>query len=350
MTIIEKAKQILGTEKELTLKELYEQMPEHTPSAIRGNINRYIATAENPEIQRVGKGVYALLEVISCTQLAEDDYRINYTASFFDGVGLLRMYHKDYHSATPVIAPGQYDSFTTFDSYEELASEMKSLVGIFQQGDVREALKRYKSESFDLLVTDPPYRVISGGNKNEAAPKGMLSKNDGKIFANNDISFDEWLPECYRVLKDGTHAYIFTNFLNLEALMQAVQRAGFKLHNLLVWRKNNATPNRWFMKNAEYVILARKGKAKAINDCGSMTVHDFPNIIGNKRHETEKPLELLMHYIANSSKKGEWVLDPFAGSGSTAEAALKLGRKFLTIELDGKYENVIHERLAAALV
>ena len=128
-----------------------------------------------------------------------------------------------------------------------------------------------------------------------------------------------------------------------------MQKVGFKLHNLLVWVKNNATPNRWYMKNCEYVILARKGKARAINNCGSKTVHQFDNILGTKTHETEKPVELLKQYIENSSHENDWILDPFGGSGSTACAVLELGRRFLTIEIDDKYIGNIHERLKTAL-
>ena len=345
MTIVEKVKRLLAAEGSMTLREIYERLPENTPASIRGNINRYLEKAEKPEFARIGKGLYAVIEVIS----VEETGTVKYAASFYDGVSELHMYHKDFRTAETEMQPGVYAQFDEFDSYTEMLEHESTIAGIFQKGDVRDVLQRYKSGSFDLLLTDPPYRTISGGNKNADAPKGMLSKNDGKIFAFNDIGFDEWLPECYRLLKDGSHAYIFTNFLNLEALMKAVQNVGFKIHNLLIWKKNNATPNRWYMKNCEYVILARKGKAKAITDCGSMTVHEFPNIIGTKRHETEKPIELLKHYIMNSSREGDWVLDPFAGSGSTAEAALRTGRRFLTVEIDGKYAPIIHNRLLEAL-
>ena len=177
----------------------------------------------------------------------------------------------------------------------------------------------------------------------------MLSKNDGKIFNFNDINLKDWLTEAYRLLKDGSQAYVFTNFLNLQETMETMQEIGFKLHNLLVWQKNNATPNRWYMKNCEYVIFARKGKAKAVNNCGSMTVHQFNNVIGNKTHETEKPIDLLKFYIENSTKKDDWVLDPFAGSGSTAVAAIETGRKFFTAEIDPKYIGNIHERIKSVI-
>lgn len=217
------------------------------------------------------------------------------------------------------------------------------------QGDVREWLQSIADESIDLIVTDPPYPVISGGSgKTDSAhqrPAGMLAKNDGKIFENNDISFSEYLPDLFRVLKDRSHMYFMVNFLNLEEAMAEVRRAGFQIHNLLVWEKNNATPNRWYMKNCEYVIFARKGPAKAIRNKGSKTVHQCDNIIGNKSHPTEKPVALLSRYIANSSEPGDAVLDPFMGTGSCGVAALLLRRRFVGIEIDENYYEVALERI-----
>jgi len=205
--------------------------------------------------------------------------------------------------------------------------------------------------SIDLIVTDPPYPVISGGNTPQPnnlmhrRPAGMLSANDGKIFTHNDIAFRDYLPHLFRVLKSPGHMYLMVNFLNLEEAMAEIRRAGFGIHNLLVWKKNNATPNRWYMKNAEYVIFARKGAAKAINDKGSKTVHEFDNLTGNKTHPTEKPVALLMHYIDNSSQPGDLVLDPFAGSGSCAEACYNLGRRFVGFEIDEQYYGVAKARV-----
>ena len=99
------------------------------------------------------------------------------------------------------------------------------------------------------------------------------------------------------------------------------------------------------MKNAEYILFLRKGKAKTINNVGSKTVHEFDNIIGNKLHPTEKPIELMELYITNSSNTGDVVLDPFMGVGSTGLAALKNDRKFIGFEIDKKYYDIAEKRL-----
>lgn len=213
-------------------------------------------------------------------------------------------------------------------------------------GNCIDLFKTIEDESIDLVVTDPPYRVISGGRpKIKGQPSGILKKNDGKIFEHNDINPEEWISEVYRVLKQGTQCYIMVNSLNMENYLRICREAGFGLHNILAWFKNNCTPSRWYMKNAEYILFLRKGKAKTINNVGSKTVHEFDNIIGNKLHPTEKPIELMELYITNSSNTGDVVLDPFMGVGSTGLAALKNDRKFIGFEIDKKYYDIAEKRL-----
>lgn len=195
-------------------------------------------------------------------------------------------------------------------------------------------------------MTDPPYKCISGGKPHKKGqPSGMLSLNDGKVFDYNDCPPRQYMPLLYRVLKNGCHAYVMTNFLNLREMMDEATKAGFQMHNLLVWEKNNATPSRWYMKNAEFTLFLRKGKAKRIKNVGSKMVHRFNNILGDKTHPTEKPVELMKFYIENSSNEGDVVLDPFMGSGSTGLACLDAGREFIGIEVDNKYYEIAKDRL-----
>lgn len=78
--------------------------------------------------------------------------------------------------------------------------------------DCIKILKNIKNESIDLIVTDPPYRICSGGCSTGAYGNGKKSNPDarqGKLFKYNDIKFSEWLPELYRVLKPNSHIYIY---------------------------------------------------------------------------------------------------------------------------------------------
>jgi len=203
--------------------------------------------------------------------------------------------------------------------------------------------------SIDLCITDPPYKVVSRGSVGKGViqrPKGVLTRNDGLLFDHCEIKIENWIPEIYRILKSESHCYIFTNVLNLSEMLEVSKKVGFKLHNLLVWEKNNCTPSQFYMKNCEYILFLRKGKAKWINDIGgSKTVHKYNNIIGNKKHPTEKPTDLLDFYLKNSSKEGDIVLDPFCGCGSTLVSAKGNKRNYIGYEIDPIYSNVAEQRI-----
>lgn len=215
--------------------------------------------------------------------------------------------------------------------------------------DARFGLDLLPDGSVDMIFTDPPYSTISGGSGvwGDRSPTGILAKNDGKIFKHNDIKPDEYAAALFRVLKSPGHAYVMTNELNRRLIEDALISAGFQIHQLLIWQKNNATPNRWYIKNLEYTIFARKGPAKTINSPASKVVHAFDNVSGKKLHPTEKPVNLVRFYIKNSSNYGDLVLDPFAGAGAAAVAAHETGRRFVGFEIDPEYYAVAAKRLSA---
>lgn len=168
--------------------------------------------------------------------------------------------------------------------------------------DCLEGMRTLPSESIDCVVTDCPYKICAGGvSIEERADEmgGVMRKrtdskhvslcgvlNDkqvirsnsrigdkwvkadqtavpsavrnGKMFAHNDIAFSEWLPDVYRVLKQGTHCYIMVNARNLKELQTEAEKAGFVFQNLLVWDKGTATPNKYFMQGLEFILLLSK--------------------------------------------------------------------------------------------
>ena len=215
--------------------------------------------------------------------------------------------------------------------------------------DCLNVFKFIPDQSIDLVVTDCPYKIVQGGVTNL---KGGIFKTQeiktGKVFGNNSIEFNQWLPEVFRVLKQGTHCYIMVNARNLTRLQCAAEQAGFQFVNILIWEKNNVTPNRYYMQQAEYILLLRKGPARTINNPGTSNVLKVPNIIGRKVHPTEKPVELMKILIENSSQPGDTVLDPFMGSGSTGVACIENDRKFIGIEIDKKYFDIANGRCKAS--
>lgn len=223
---------------------------------------------------------------------------------------------------------------------------------IFHQ-DCLEGMKSIPDGSVDLVVTDCPYRIVSGGctksvleytecggifnKRTEKRTDWVDDVRTGKMFADNDIKFSQWLPEIYRVLKPQSHCYIMVNSRNLKDLQIEAEKVGFKFHNLLIWDKGNATPNRWYMQAHECILFLRKGKAFNINNLGTSTLLRVPNIIGTKLHPTEKPIELMRIMIENSTQQGDIVLDPFMGSGTTAVACLNTNRHYIGFELNKEY-------------
>lgn len=214
-------------------------------------------------------------------------------------------------------------------------------------GDTIATMASMKASSVDLILTDPPFQVISGGSNigaDDGRPTGILAKNDGKIFKHNSIKPADYLAECYRVLRPGRDAYFMTNNLTLRLMLNAAHEAGFKFHGMLPWIKNNCTPSRWYMKDTEIVLYFYKSPARPINNPGDKQSFECANPRG-KMHPTEKPVELMQRYVGNSTKPGWKVLDPFMGSGTTGVACQNIGRRFVGIEVDSDYYNVAKKRL-----
>ena len=212
-------------------------------------------------------------------------------------------------------------------------------------GDCLELMKDIPDKSVDLVVTDPPYKTTSRGSSGGTG--GILKEEinkRGKVFKHNDIEFNEWLPELYRVLKDTGHAYIMSNNKNLKNMLMEIENVGFNIYKTLIWAKNSPITNMYYMDSHEYIIFCRKGKAKRINNCGTKSVLNVDNP-RNKVHPTEKPVELMEVLITNSSQEGELVFDPFMGSGTTGVACINTNRSFIGIELDEDYFEIAKKRI-----
>lgn len=217
--------------------------------------------------------------------------------------------------------------------------------------DVREVFKTIPDNSIDLVVTDPPYKTTSRGNAGTSG--GMLQKEinkKGQVFKHNNIKPQEYIPELYRVLKDGSHCYIMTNHVNLQEMLNVATESGFKFVKCLIWDKGNKIMGQYYMSSFEYILFLRKGKAKRINNCGTADILRVPNIKlkgedGKNLHDTEKPVELMKIMIDNSSNEGDIVFDPFMGIGSTGVACLELNRRFIGVELDEQYFPIAKHRM-----
>lgn len=220
--------------------------------------------------------------------------------------------------------------------------------------DCMEVMKSLPDESIDLVVTDVPYRTTARGCAGNSG--GMLQKEinkKGRVFNFNSINCSEYLPELFRVLKEGSHCYIMTNHLNLREMLNEAEKVGLHFIKSLIWLKDNKIMGKWYMSQFEYILFFRKGKAVPINCCGTSDVLQVPNKKlkdrdGINLHDTEKPVRLMEQLVLNSSKEGDFVMDPFMGIGSTGIACKKNGRNFIGVELDPKYFYIAGERIKNA--
>ena len=221
-------------------------------------------------------------------------------------------------------------------------------------GDNFEELKKIPSETFDLVFADPPYNLQL---------KNKLTRPDrSKVSAVNDKwdqfesfkKYDEftitWLKECKRILKKNGAIWVIGSYHNIFRLGKAIQDLGFWILNDVIWNKNNPMPNfrgTRFTNAHETLIWASKDQKskytfnyqslKCLNDDLQMRSNwNLPICNGTERlkkngkkvHSTQKPESLLHRVLLASSNKGDMILDPFLGSGTTAAVAKKLGRNY----------------------
>jgi site-specific DNA-methyltransferase (adenine-specific) len=228
-------------------------------------------------------------------------------------------------------------------------------------GDCLIEMQNIPDKSIDAIVTDCPYKIVSGGctkkpfkgemsgimthRRTEKRTDWVDDVRSGKMFKHNNLEFSDWLPQLYRVAKENSHTYIMINSRNLSNLEVEARKVGFKFQNLLIWDKGNVTPNKWYMQGFECILMLKKGAAKNINNLGTSNIIRVQNIIGKKVHPTEKPHALMEILIGNSTKENQIILDPFMGSGSTGVAAQNLNRSFIGIEMDDKYFEIAEKRI-----
>ena len=227
----------------------------------------------------------------------------------------------------------------------------KVQTNVFLNEDCLLGMQRLPDNSIDLIVTDPPYKTTSKGNAGNSG--GMLQKKinmKGQVFKHNNMSPTDYLPEFYRVLKDGSHFYMMSNHVNLIELLNESTKCGFHFIKSIIWDKGNKIMGQFYMSQFEYVLFFRKGKGVKINNCGTPDILSVPNKKtkdenGKNLHDTEKPVDLMKILIENSSKENDIVLEPFAGIGSTLIASKELNRRYIGFEIDKQYYDITQKRL-----
>ncbi len=200
------------------------------------------------------------------------------------------------------------------------------------QGDCTQVLQTLPGESVDLVVTDPPYLV----NYRDRTGRRIAGDDTPEMVL-------PCFPELYRVLKPHSFCICFYGWNKIDLFMTAWKDAGFAPVGHLVWHKDYASRVGYLRACHEQAYLLAKGRPRRPGE----PISDVQpwEYSGNKWHPTEKAVSVIKPLIESFSRPGDLVLDPFAGSGSTAVVAAFAGRDYLGIELERKYCNHARRRL-----
>jgi len=240
------------------------------------------------------------------------------------------------------------------------------------EGNCIDLLANLPADSVDLVFADPPYNLQL---QNE------LRRPDNSLVDGVNASWDKftsftayddftrtWLGACRRVLKPSGTLWVIGSYHNIYRVGAILQDLDFWILNDIVWIKSNPMPNFRgvrFTNAHETLIWAQKDRSarytfnhqtmRALNEELQMRSDWYlPLCIGRERlrangtklHPTQKPVALLYRVLAASTNPGDVVLDPFFGTGTTGEAAIRLNRHWIGIEKEPLYIQFARERLA----
>ncbi|GLK45286.1 MULTISPECIES: site-specific DNA-methyltransferase [Novosphingobium] len=248
-------------------------------------------------------------------------------------------------------------------------------LGRILTGDCIKAMRTIPDASVDMVFADPPYNLQLGGDL--ARPDGShvdAVTNDWdkfSSFATYDQFTRDWLTEARRVLKPEGSLWVIGSYHNIFRLGAIMQDMGFWILNDIVWRKANPMPNfkgTRFTNAHETLIWASMGEKskytfnyramKTLNDELQMRSDWVLPICngaerlkkgGRKVHPTQKPEALLYRVMLATTNKGDVVLDPFFGTGTTGAVAKRLGREWIGCERESDYREAALERIEMAL-
>jgi site-specific DNA-methyltransferase (adenine-specific) len=216
----------------------------------------------------------------------------------------------------------------------------------------------------DVVATDPPYS--SGGamrsDRNLSTSAKYRMSNTAKV--DPDFSGDnrdqrsltlwcsDWMADCLRAVRSGGVLLCFIDWRNLPCVIDAVQVGGWIYRGIVPWDKGEATrPQKgWFRAQVEYIVTASAGPlltgAEAAGICQAGYIRCQVDT-AEKQHITGKPVDLMVELLRT---REDWntVLDPFMGSGTTGVACVKLGRKFIGIEIEKRYFDIACRRIEDA--
>jgi len=221
-----------------------------------------------------------------------------------------------------------------------MTKKMIELNKIYNE-DCLEGLKRIPDGTVDMICTDPPYCVGTTSNGHKGT---FLDNNLVKPF------FEQLFTEWERVLRDGAHIYINTDWRTYPFLYPILVKH-FPVRNLIVWDYEWIKAGTFYRFSHEFIVFATKGDSKAGFSRSERDVWRIKPInftSKDKLHQAQKPSELVERMITNSTRVKETVLDCFMGSGTTAVACIETRRNYIGFEIDEGHWNTSMQRVKKA--
>jgi DNA modification methylase len=207
-----------------------------------------------------------------------------------------------------------------------------------------DALKQMPDDSVDLIIADPPYGISRNLNC-----KGKRLGTTAKL----DFNFGEWdkfEKEWFGLAVHKTRGWMMTFCAKKDVghFIDVLEKNKFIAVDVLVWQKPDPVPlnaKSRFLNAWEAVVIGKKPGAY----WGSKYEHNIIKVQApkgkNRVHPTQKPVELIKKLVALTTKKGDLVLDPFMGSGTTAAACVELNRNYIGFEISKEYCRLANQRL-----
>jgi len=208
--------------------------------------------------------------------------------------------------------------------------------------DAVEWLRSLPSESVDLAITDVPYESLEKHRARGTTTR--LRASWFEIFHN--ARFEELFREVHRVLRNNTHFYFQCDAETMFVAKPIAESVGFKFWKPLVWDKVSIGMGYHYRSRCEFILFFEKGK-RNLNDWGVADIITAKRVF-NAGYPTAKPPEVAEVLISQSTEPGEFVIDPFMGSGSVGVACARVDRLFAGNDLSTSAVELARTRIAAA--
>lgn len=219
-------------------------------------------------------------------------------------------------------------------------------------GDGYKLIKELPDKSIDCIYTDVPYKYDSGGGGSSELSKRIIKVDKTLEEANLVDGFDYSILDDYiRVMKKVNIIIWFSKLQMHDILNYFMSLNRDIFFEPLLWVKTNPTPatNNTWLPDVEYAFHFRE-KGVPLNDGYEIKSKWYQSPINKSDkdaygHPTIKPLELVKRHLLHITQPDDLVLDTFMGSGTTAEACIQIGRRFLGYEINEEYYNISIDRL-----